>query len=82
MAARAFEYEADSAKGAVRLLADADVTFLAVETPAREDGSIDPSALLAAAEDVGRAIADKPDYHLVVVKSTVLPDVILPDVTT
>jgi len=56
--------------------ADTDITFLAVGTPAREDGSIDPSGLLAAAEDVGEAIADKDGYHLVVVKSTVLPDVI------
>jgi UDPglucose 6-dehydrogenase len=57
-------------------VADTDLTFLAVGTPAREDGSIDPSGLLAAAEDVGEAIADKDGYHLVVVKSTVLPDVI------
>ena len=57
-------------------VADTDVTFLAVETPAREDGSIDPSALLAAAEDVGEAVADKDGYHLVVVKSTVLPDIV------
>ena len=57
-------------------VADTDLTFLAVETPAREDGSIDPAALLAAAEDVGEAVADKDGYHLVVVKSTVLPDVI------
>ncbi|MEF8915794.1 UDP-glucose 6-dehydrogenase AglM [Natronomonas sp.] len=57
-------------------VADTDLTFLAVGTPAREDGSIDPSGLLAAAEDVGEAVADKDGYHLVVVKSTVLPDVI------
>ena len=53
-----------------------DATFLAVGTPANEDGSIDASNLLSAAEDVGRAIADKDGYHLVVVKSTVLADVI------
>ena len=56
--------------------AETDVTFLAVGTPAKPDGSIDASILLAAAEDIGRAIADKDGYHLVVVKSTVLPDVI------
>ncbi len=56
--------------------AGTELTFLAVGTPATEDGSIDASALLAAAEDVGRAIAEKDSYHLVVVKSTVLPDVI------
>ena len=57
-------------------VADTDVTFLAVGTPAREDGSIDPTGLLAAARDVGDALAEKDDYHLVVVKSTVLPDII------
>jgi UDPglucose 6-dehydrogenase len=56
--------------------ADTDVTFLAVGTPANPDGSIDATGLLAAAEDVGGAIAEKSGYHLVVVKSTVLPDVI------
>ncbi len=55
---------------------DSDMTFLAVGTPANADGSIDASILRAAAADVGRAIADKDGYHLVVVKSTVLPDVI------
>lgn len=55
---------------------DTDLTFLAVGTPANANGSIDASILRAAAEDVGAAIADETDYHLVVVKSTVLPDVI------
>ena len=55
---------------------DTDLTFLAVGTPANPDGSIDASGLLAAAEDVGEAIADTDGYHLVVVKSTVLPDVL------
>ena len=65
--------EATTDHGAV---AETDLTFLAIETPANDDGSIDPAALLAAAEDVGEAVADKDDYHLVVVKSTVLPDVV------
>ena len=56
--------------------ADTDLTFLAVGTPANADGSIDASILRSAAEDIGRAIADKDSYHLVVVKSTVLPDVV------
>lgn len=57
-------------------VAGTDLTFLAIETPANEDGFIDASALLAAAEDVGEAITEKDDCHLVVVKSTVVPDVI------
>ncbi len=55
---------------------DADVTFLTVQTPAREDGSLDASALTAATKDVGEALADVEDYQLVVVKSTVFPDVL------
>ncbi len=57
-------------------LREASVTFLAVDTPARDDGSLDDTALLGATEDVGAALAEDDDYHLVVVKSTVLPDVI------
>jgi UDPglucose 6-dehydrogenase len=52
---------------------DADVVFLTIQTPAREDGSIDVGPLRAAAEDVGAALADADDYTLVVVKSTVVP---------
>jgi UDPglucose 6-dehydrogenase len=50
-----------------------DVVFLTIQTPAREDGSIDVGPLRAAAEDVGAALADADDYTLVVVKSTVVP---------
>ncbi len=38
--------------------------------------AIDASVLRSAAEDIGRAIADKDSCHLVVVKSTVLPDIV------
>jgi UDPglucose 6-dehydrogenase len=52
---------------------DSDVTFLTIQTPAREDGSIEIGPLRAATEDVGEALADADDYTLVVVKSTVVP---------
>jgi UDPglucose 6-dehydrogenase len=54
-------------------LRETDVTFLALQTPSREDGSIDLGALEAGTRDVGEALAEKEDYHLVVVKSTVIP---------
>jgi UDPglucose 6-dehydrogenase len=54
-------------------VADADVTFLAVQTPSREDGSIDVAPLAAAAEMTGEALSDARDDHLVVVKSTITP---------
>lgn len=49
-----------------------DVTLIAVGTPF--DGrEIDLRFVLAAARQIGAALRDKPSYHLVVVKSTVVP---------
>ncbi|MFB0567996.1 MAG: UDP-glucose/GDP-mannose dehydrogenase family protein, partial [Nitrososphaeria archaeon] len=50
-----------------------DVTFVTVGTPSRRDGSIDLQFIERSAEEVGRALAAKDGYHLVVVKSTVIP---------
>ena len=54
-------------------LAESDLTFLALPTPSNDDGSIDLSAMNAAAESLGEVIATKENDHLVVVKSTVIP---------
>jgi UDPglucose 6-dehydrogenase/GDP-mannose 6-dehydrogenase len=55
--------------GAVR---DSEITFIAVGTPF--DGErIDLSYIRAAARQIGAALRGKPDYHVVVVKSTVVP---------
>lgn len=51
-----------------RVIADADAIFIAVGTPADEDGSADVKYVLAAGRDIGRTITG---YALVVVKSTV-----------
>ncbi len=50
-----------------------DVTFIAVGTPSREDGSLDLGYVRAAAQSIGEALASKEGYHVVVVKSTVTP---------
>ncbi len=52
---------------------ESDVTFLAIGTPSNADGSIDLTALEAAAVATGEALADKTDRHLVVIKSTITP---------
>ncbi|MEZ3172383.1 UDP-glucose 6-dehydrogenase AglM [Halorubrum sp. RMP-47] len=61
---------------------ETDVTFLCLPTPQNDDGSIDLSIMEAGAEQLGETLADKPDWHTVVVKSTVVPgsteDVITP----
>jgi UDPglucose 6-dehydrogenase len=53
-------------------VADTEVTILAVGTPFGED-RIDLGQIEAAAEQVGRALADLDRYHVVAVKSTVVP---------
>jgi UDPglucose 6-dehydrogenase len=52
---------------------NADISFLCVGTPCRDDGSIDLEYIESAAKEVGQALAEKNSYHVVVVKSTVVP---------
>lgn len=64
-----------------KAVADSEVTFIAVGTPF--DGkTIDLSYVKAAATQIGEALARKSGFHVVVVKSTVVPgttdDVVLP----
>ncbi|MDY0387316.1 MAG: UDP-glucose/GDP-mannose dehydrogenase family protein [Methanolobus sp.] len=51
-----------------------DASFICVGTPSEEDGSIDLSIVKAASVSLGKAIAKKDHYHVVVVKSTVVPE--------
>ena len=52
---------------------DTRITFVTVGTPSKTDGSIDLTFLKSAIIDLGRALYGKSGYHLVVVKSTVIP---------
>ena len=54
-------------------LRSTDLTFICVGTPSREDGSIDLAYIRSAAKDIGTVIRQKAGFHLVVVKSTVVP---------
>jgi UDPglucose 6-dehydrogenase len=51
---------------------ESDLTMIAVGTPFLGD-SIDLTAVLTAARQIGAALKRKPGYHVVVVKSTVVP---------
>lgn len=52
---------------------NSDVSFLCVGTPSMENGSIDLYPIENAAKDVGHALRGISDYHVVGVKSTVVP---------
>jgi GDP-mannose 6-dehydrogenase len=56
-----------------RAVSETDVSFCCVGTPSREDGSLDTSAVRLVAEQIGAALAAKAEFHVVVVRSTVLP---------
>jgi UDPglucose 6-dehydrogenase len=50
-----------------------DVTFIVVPTPSDSDGGFSLEYVLAAVRDIGRALADKNEFHVVCLTSTVLP---------
>ena len=52
---------------------ETDLTYIAVGTPSKPDGSIDLKYIETVSRDIGKALNKKSSYHVVVVKSTVVP---------
>lgn len=54
-------------------VADTEMSLVCVGTPSKPDGSLDTTALCSVVRQIGTAIAQKGQFHHVVIRSTVLP---------
>lgn len=52
---------------------ETDITYIAVGTPSKSDGSIDLQFIESVSRDIGKTLRQKNNFHVVVVKSTVVP---------
>lgn len=50
-----------------------DVSFICVGTPSLRNGGLDLSSVKRSCQDIGEALRSKNNFHLVVIRSTVLP---------
>ena len=62
-----------SATTDLRAAADAEMSLLLVPTPSDDRGAFSNEHVLAAIEELGRGLATRAEYHVVVVESTVMP---------
>lgn len=58
---------------AQRAVLDSEISLVCVGTPSAANGSQDQGAILRLAEEIGRAIGEKRDPHVVVFRSTLVP---------
>ena len=57
----------------VKAVLETDISMITQGTPMRDDKSIDLSYIESTAREIGKALKTKDKYHLVVVRSTVVP---------
>jgi len=55
---------------------NSQVTFVCVGTPSNENGSINLGFMLRTCEQIGEALKNKKNYHLVAIRSTITPGTI------
>lgn len=67
---------------AVQAVHESEISFICVGTPSNANGSLNLAYVRKVSEEIGAALAEKSDFHLVVARSTMLPgsteDVVIP----
>lgn len=58
---------------AAEAIASTDLSIICVGTPSQANGSLDLTYVRSACEEIGRVLASKDDFHVIVVRSTMLP---------
>jgi GDP-mannose 6-dehydrogenase len=56
-----------------RAVHDSDVSIICVGTPSNPNGSLNLSYVERVCQEIGVALAGKPDYHTIIARSTMLP---------
>src|SRR5690606_17543384 len=63
-------------------MANTEMSFICVGTPSQLNGGLDLKYVRSVCEQIGRALKDKQEFHVVVARSTMLPgsmtDVVIP----
>jgi GDP-mannose 6-dehydrogenase len=62
-------------------VADSDVSLVCVGTPSNHNGSLDLRYIKRVCQEIGAALEKKPSYHIVAIRSTMLPGTIASLVT-
>lgn len=52
---------------------NSEISFIAVGTPSSKNGHLNLSYIYDAARQIGEALAEKQEFHIIVIRSTVLP---------
>jgi GDP-mannose 6-dehydrogenase len=52
---------------------ETELSFVCVGTPSQSNGNLDLKYIRRVCEEIGRALQDKPEWHTVVIRSTILP---------
>lgn len=61
---------------AIEAITNSDVSLVCIGTPGNQNGSLDLSYIKRACQQIGEALADKSRYHIVAMRSTMLPGTI------